>query len=245
MNFLSQKRRSNQLPPKPASRPIEKKEPDNFEKELNASKFRMLNEMLYTSSSNDAYKYFSDHKDDFQVYHDGFSSQADKWPTNPNNILAKELKKKRYDGKSIIDLGCGEAYIAQQLVGLNRIVHSYDIQALNKYVTICDIKKLPLDKASVDVAVFCLSLMGTNFSDFIVEANRVLKVKGLLYVAEIESRIQSEHDFIKVFDQTGFSLVKSKSLHNYFKIFVFRKQGPPAKIIKESKVLTPCIYKKR
>ena len=33
----------------------------------------------------------------------------------------------------------------------------------------------PLASSSVDIAVFCLSLMGTNFPSYIQEANRVLK----------------------------------------------------------------------
>lgn len=33
----------------------------------------------------------------------------------------------------------------------------------------------PLDSSSVDVAVFCLSLMGTNYSNYLQEAKRVLK----------------------------------------------------------------------
>lgn len=33
----------------------------------------------------------------------------------------------------------------------------------------------PLDSSSVDVAVFCLSLMGTDFPSYLQEANRVLK----------------------------------------------------------------------
>ncbi len=33
----------------------------------------------------------------------------------------------------------------------------------------------PLHDSSVDVAVFCLSLMGTNLKDYLKEANRVLK----------------------------------------------------------------------
>lgn len=36
----------------------------------------------------------------------------------------------------------------------------------------------PLDSSSVDVAVFCLSLMGTNYSSFIQEAHRVLKPRS-------------------------------------------------------------------
>lgn len=33
----------------------------------------------------------------------------------------------------------------------------------------------PLESSSIDVAVFCLSLMGTNFSSYLQEAHRVLK----------------------------------------------------------------------
>ena len=35
--------------------------------------------------------------------------------------------------------------------------------------------QVPLASKSVDIAVFCLSLMGTNITEFIMEANRVLK----------------------------------------------------------------------
>lgn len=35
---------------------------------------------------------------------------------------------------------------------------------------------VPLEDASVNVAVFCLSLMGTNLRDYLLEAHRVLKI---------------------------------------------------------------------
>ncbi len=77
-------------------------------------------------------------------------------------------------------------------------VHSFDFVALNDRVTECDMAKYvnfppppkkkienklhfnffsstPLDDSSVDIAVFCLSLMGTNLRDYLREANRVLK----------------------------------------------------------------------
>ncbi|KAG8366904.1 hypothetical protein BUALT_Bualt16G0016400 [Buddleja alternifolia] len=46
----------------------------------------------------------------------------------------------------------------------------------------------PLDSSSVDVAVFCLSLMGINFPSYLQEANRVLKPRGWLLIAEVKSR---------------------------------------------------------
>ena len=36
----------------------------------------------------------------------------------------------------------------------------------------------PLDPSSVDVAIFCLSLMGTNYPSYLEEANRVLKPRS-------------------------------------------------------------------
>ena len=37
--------------------------------------------------------------------------------------------------------------------------------------------QVPLKDSSIDIAVFCLSLMGTNLSSYLLEANRVLKHK--------------------------------------------------------------------
>lgn len=75
----------------------------------------------------------------------------------------------------IADFGCGKAKIAQTLNGNNYKVFSFDLIALNEFVTACDMANTHLYSNSVDVAVFCLSLMGSNISHFIREANRVLK----------------------------------------------------------------------
>lgn len=70
------------------------------------------------------------------------------------------------------DFGCGEARLSASVP--NR-VHSFDLVALNDRVTVCDMANTPLEEQSVDVAVFCLSLMGTNLRDYLMEANRSLK----------------------------------------------------------------------
>ncbi len=36
--------------------------------------------------------------------------------------------------------------------------------------------QVPLENKSVDIVIFCLSLMGTNFMDYLVEAHRILVV---------------------------------------------------------------------
>ncbi len=44
---------------------------------------------------------------------------------------------------------------------------------------------VPLDNASIDVAVFSLALMGTDYGLFLLEAARVLRHKGWLWIAEV------------------------------------------------------------
>lgn len=103
----------------------------------------------------------------------------------------------------VADMGCGEAKLHQVLSSSssppttstseeeNNIhkdkqkkkrkntwkIHSFDLVAANDHVVACDIANVPLPAKSCDVVVFCLSLMGTNFLDFIKEANRILKPK--------------------------------------------------------------------
>ena len=75
----------------------------------------------------------------------------------------------------VADLGCGDAKIAQEL-GDKMTVHSFDLVSTNPHVTACDMAHVPLEHESVDVAVFCLSLMCTNLPDFIREAHRILRM---------------------------------------------------------------------
>lgn len=61
-------------------------------------------------------------------------------------------------------------------------MHSFDLVSPNPRVTACDMANVPIKDASVHVAVFCLSLMGTNLADFLREAHRVLVPGGLVKV---------------------------------------------------------------
>lgn len=82
--------------------------------------------------------------------------------------------------------------------------------AVNDLVTKCDMKKVPLNPESVDMAVFSLSLMGTNVIEFLLEAHRVLKQKGVLKIAEVVSRIEDRYVFIRKVESIGFKLVINK-----------------------------------
>ncbi|XP_054723039.1 uncharacterized protein LOC129232982, partial [Uloborus diversus] len=213
------------------------------EEKLQAAKFRYLNEMLYTETGNNAFEYFQKNRRDFMNYHSGYRSQVLKWPINPVDVIIKDIQKLS-PNTIIADLGCGDAKISQNFP--DRTVHSFDIIALNKNIIACDISHTPLADESVDVAVFCLSLMGTNLKDFLCEAHRILKLQGILKIAEVESRIEDKAHFVKCVELFGFMLKKENTCS---KMFVFLDFIKVKKKMKKSKApniaLKPCLYKKR
>ncbi|KAF2763229.1 hypothetical protein EJ05DRAFT_472143, partial [Pseudovirgaria hyperparasitica] len=117
---------------------------------------------------------------------------------NPNLIPvnadgAKPLPRNFRSGESVIaDLGCGTAGLAtalqKHLGKLKLKVHSYDLHSPSALVTKADISNLPLRDGELDIAIFCLALMGTNWTDFVDEAWRCLHWKGECWVGEIRSR---------------------------------------------------------
>jgi ribosomal RNA-processing protein 8 len=151
-----------------------------MQKKLSGSKFRWLNESLYTKESAESYKLFTQDPELFKIYHEGFATQVKEWPLNPVDIFVKYLESK--PNKTVVaDMGCGVAQIAQMLHE-KMTIHSFDLVAGNEFITACDIAHVPLKKSTVDVVIFALSLMGTNFADFLVEAKRILNERFCCYL---------------------------------------------------------------
>lgn len=126
-------------------------------------------------------------------------------------------------------------------------VHSFDFHALNERVVVANMAEVPLDNDCVDVVIFCLSLMGINVVDFLVEAHRVLRAGGLMKIAEVGSRFDNIKQFVHKVERLGFQLIGKKSgQKNYFIMFEFKKKDLKlAKAILPEIKLKPCIYKKR
>ena len=107
---------------------IHKSLADEAREKLTASRFRYLNEQLYTQPSNAAVKLFSSDSTLFDAYHQvsyaetlyflccqnqfqGYQHQAKQWPLDPLNVIVTDLL--RQESKAVIaDLGCGAATLA-------------------------------------------------------------------------------------------------------------------------------------
>ncbi|ETS83309.1 hypothetical protein PFICI_05185 [Pestalotiopsis fici W106-1] len=208
----------NKAAPVTAPAPLPKLTPlqASMREKLISARFRHLNETLYTRPSAEAFGLFEESPEMFQEYHEGFRRQVNVWPENPVDGYIADIKARgrqrqapKDGGKSgragpvapllrtngtctIADLGCGDAKLAETLQAdrkkLNLRVLSYDLQSPSPLVTRADIANLPLEDGSVNVVIFCLALMGTNWPAFIEEAYRILHWKGELWIAEIKSR---------------------------------------------------------
>ncbi|KAK1319956.1 Ribosomal RNA-processing protein 8 [Acorus calamus] len=125
---------------------------------LSGGHFRMLNEKLYTCSGNDAFNLFKEDPELFNVYHAGYQEQMSHWPQKPVNSIIKWLKD-HSPSLIVADFGCGDASLAKNV---KNKVFSIDLVSNDPSVIACDMSHTPLETSSIDVAVFCLSLMGTN-----------------------------------------------------------------------------------
>nr|AFK33332.1 unknown [Medicago truncatula] len=111
----------------------------------------------------------------------------------------------------------------------------------------------PLGSASADVAVFCLSLMGTNYQTYLEEACRVLKPGGWLLIAEVKSRFDPNtggadpEKFSNAISELGFNSVKRDFSNKMFILFYFTKKEKQNSKRKEIEwpSLKPCLYKRR
>ena len=110
---------------------------DRPEDKLKQSKFRFLNEQLYTTHSDEAAQMFLEKPELFQDYHEGYRQQVSKWPKNPLDIIIDELKKDKYNGLSIGDFGCGEGRLQldlEKVEGNTRKLKSFDVGKYAEHV---------------------------------------------------------------------------------------------------------------
>ncbi|KAK4282328.1 hypothetical protein QN277_013720 [Acacia crassicarpa] len=222
---------------------------DKMRERLSGGHFRMINEKLYTCSGEEALNYFQEDPSLFELYHAGYKMQMSQWPEQPVNVIINWLKKQS-PSLVVADFGCGDALIAKSM---KNKVFSLDLVSKDPEVIACDMANAPLSTSSVDVSVFCLSLMGTNYSSYLEEAYRVLKPGGWLLIAEVKSRFDPNtggaepENFSAAICELGFQSVKQDFSNKVFILFYFKKKDKQNSRRKEIEwpLLKPCLYKRR
>lgn len=211
-------------------------------KKILSAKFRIINEKLYKTKCKDASKIFKEKKN-FKEYHKGYRQQCKEWEKSPLKEIEKWLIKNQKEIDVVADIGCGEGLLELKLKG-KITFRSFDLISIAPHVKEANMKTLPLEKKSISVAVFCLSLMNKDYGKAVKEARRVLKKNGVLNIVEVESRFgKGSEPFIEEIESYGFQILKEKRIGTLFRMFLFVRKKQKKKIKKET--LVPCLYKRR
>ncbi|KAL4443931.1 hypothetical protein ABPG75_011668 [Micractinium tetrahymenae] len=221
---------------------------------LQGGRFRWLNEALYTSDGATALAMVRKEPELMDQYHEGFREQTKGWPVQPVDQAIAWLRR-RPPGITVADLGCGDAKIAATLAPCGYTVHSFDLAETAPGVVACNMAALPLGDAAVDAAVFCLSLMGTDYGLFLEEAARVLRPAGWLWIAEVQSRFVDDggRSVLPAFEAAlgalGFAVRRKDTSNSHFFVLEAQRQARSGGGKPKQRVAWPelraCQYKKR
>ena len=81
--------------------------------------------------------------------------------------------------------------------------------------------------ARLDAAVFCLSLMGSNFTDYLREAHRTLKLDGHLHIFEPTQKFSDRDAFVRDLETLGFGFSHVEQRWKFTYIRAEKTTRPP------------------
>lgn len=187
--------------------------------------FSRMNNRWYASTSDKTHARLEANPEEWAHYHTMYRELRQTWPVVPFEEEIRWLTAR--EGLVVGDFGCGEAIIAQR-VGDRHQVHSLDHVAINPSVVACDIAAVPLDDEALDVAIFCLSLMGANFTDYIREARRCLRLDGQLHIWEPANYFDDVAKFCAGLAKLGFDVLAPRKEGAFMRIHAVRNTNEPA-----------------
>jgi superfamily II DNA or RNA helicase len=191
--------------------------------------FSKMNNRWYASDSTKTHDRLANNPEEWAHYHTLYRQLRETWPVVPYKEEITWLQAR--DGYVVGDFGCGEAFIAAE-AGNQHTIHSFDHVAIDKRVIACDIAHVPLEDESLDVAIFCLSLMGSNFTDYIREAHRCLVLDGHLHIWEAASYFDDVKQFTAKLAKLGFDVTTPTVEGAFVKVYAHKNnKKPDAKLV--------------
>jgi hypothetical protein len=165
--------------------------------------------------------------EEWEHYHALYREARQDWPVVPFEEFISWAQKR--EGLVIGDFGCGEALVAAALHDRHTI-HSFDHVAINEQVVACDMAHTPLSDASLDVALFSLSLMGANLGDYLREAHRCLRLDGHLHVFEATSRIRDLDQLSDALKILGFDGRRVETAGSFTHVWANKSDRAPREV---------------
>ena len=177
--------------------------------------FSEINKNWSVSNSKTIQKRLISDKSEWEYYHTLYREKRKEWSEIPYIEIAKKIKER--PEWVVADMGCGENLLSKELTNQ---VHAFDYVAIDKNVTACDMSSVPLNSQEVDAVVFCLSLMGSNYLDYLKEAFRIIKPYGNLFICEPKKKIDNRiEEFKKDIESVGFKIIEVNSHSSKFIYF--------------------------
>ena len=186
--------------------------------------FSTMNRTWNQGRSDDTHRRLQENPEEWVQYHALYREARSDWPVIPYEEMIYWCQER--SGKVIGDFGCGEAKLAEAVAD-RHTVYSFDHIAINNDVISCDMTHVPLDDETLDVAIFSLSLMGINFTDYVREAHRTLKIDGLLHIIESTSRFSNRDQFVRNIEELGFAVIRVEDKWKFTHIHALKMERQP------------------
>ena len=187
--------------------------------------FSIINARWNQAGSEKTHARLAANPEEWEQYHTLYRKARESWTIVPFEEMTAWARRRA--GKVIGDFGCGEGLFGKAVAD-RHLVHSFDHVAIDERVIACDLAHVPLEDGTLDIAVFCLSLMGANFADYLREAHRTLKIDGGLHIWEATSRFDDPERFARDLRKIGFAVVEVEQRGPFTHIEAVRRDVAPS-----------------
>jgi len=193
--------------------PIPEIDPTDVQRRLQRyGDFSQMNRLWNQTHSSKTHQCLQENPEEWAQYHTLYQEARQDWAIVPYEEMIRWCQQR--SGYAIGDFGCGEAKLAEAISD-RHTVYSFDHIAINNNVIACDMSHVPLNDEELDVAIFSLSLMGYNFTDYLREARRTLKLDGQLHIIEATSRFGDKDQFCTELEALGFAIISVEDMWKF------------------------------
>jgi hypothetical protein len=199
-------------------------EAEQMRRRAGYSDFSRMNALLNRTSSQKTNQQLTADPLPWQLYQADLAEYRKEWAVDPLAIAIEDLLETT-ESLVIGDFGCGQAQLAKA-VGHKHAVHSFDHVAVDaEMVTACNVcEGTDLRKGSLDVALFSLSLMCSDWPAMLQEAHRCLRYSGALHVWEASSRWASKPGELEAgVEAAGFRIAQRETRGAFTHIWAVRR----------------------